>query len=468
MERRDPTTTVRGLCQRVGEQFDALPDRALKRVEVALFGVVVSAVVVAGYLQGRLQLVFPIPSVLGGDAVTMLQATMACLTLSGLFGISAVVLLGQLRGDGVPQFPVTGPTVTAVVPVHEDAAVLHRSVESLLDSHYRDIEVVIVAEPGDEASIERGRSLASHDRVELLVNDEYPGTKAGAINYAAEATTSDLFAVFDADERVDEQFVSAAVGRIEENDADVVQGRTIPEPDGLVGVVAYYESVVLGDLSQRLLTVVTDFTVAASRTVVMTRSAFETADGYDPEMLTEDYAFAFDCYQSGLDVVEQFAYASTIEAAHTVRDWWGQRKRWMTGYVQVLHHLLGRSVGRLVGDTGRLVGDTGSHPHRDLLSPVICASSVFGNLFMLSLVSKAAVLVSYGQGRWLTIPAFTLIGAAVTLRAYDTICGRLDSVGVGYLLLPAVLPLYSLAGIKALVEYLFTWDGEWYSVTKGQ
>lgn len=428
-----------------------------ERVEVALFGLVIGAVVVTGYVQGQLVFVLPIPSVFGGDAVTVLQATVACLTLTGLFGLSMLVLLGQLGRDDQTELPTTGPSVTAVVPVHGDESVLHRSVVSLLQGRYRDLSVVIVAEPDDEASIRRGRALARHDQVELLVNGN-PGTKAGAIDYAAAETTSELLAVFDADERVDPRFVSSAVARIDDDRADVVQGRTIPEPEGLTGLAAYYESVVLGDLSQRLLTALTGFTVAASRTVVMRRSAFDAVDGYDPKMLTEDYAFAFDCYCSEVDVAEQFSFASTIEAAHNPVDWWGQRKRWMTGYAQVLHRLVGRGLRRLWSGEGT---------HRDVLAPAICASSVFGNVFMLSLLPKAAVLVAHGQGRWLALPGFTLIGAALALRVYDTTRGRLGSIGVGYLLLPAVLPLYSLAGIKAVVEYLFTWNGEWYSVSKG-
>jgi len=430
----------------------------VERAEIALFGLVIGVVVVTGYLQGQLQLVLPVPAVFGGDAVTVLQATMACVTLTGLFGLSTVVLLGQLGRSSEPTRPTTGPDITAVVPVYGDESVLHRSVVSLLQNEYRNLSVVIVAEPDDAASIRRGRALTRHDRVELLVNDRNPGTKAGAIDYAAAETTSELLAVFDADERVDPRFVSSAVARLDDGRADVVQGRTIPEPEGLTGLAAYYESVVLGDLSQRLLTALTGFTVAASRTVVMRRSAFDAVDGYDPEMLTEDYAFAFDCYCSGIEVVEQFSFASTIEAAHNPTDWWGQRKRWMTGYAQVLHRLVGRGCRRLWSREGT---------HRDVFAPAICASSVFGNVFMLSLLPKAAVLVAHGRGRWLALPGATLIGAALVLRVYDTSKGRLGSVGVGYLLLPAVLPLYSLAGIKAVVEYLFTWDGEWYSVSKG-
>jgi GT2 family glycosyltransferase len=418
---------------------------------VPVFGLVVVAVLTTGYLQGALSMVLALPAALGGHSVVVLQAVIACLSLSGLFALSAVVLFGQVVSGDAGRLRTAGPTVTAVVPVHRDAAVLHRSVESLLESRYEDLRVLIVAEPGDEASIERAQEFATDDRVELLVNTRHPGSKAGAVNYAAAETDSEYLAVFDADERVDPRFVPRAVAELD--DCDVVQGRTIPEPDGLVETVAYYESVVLGDLSQRLLTTVTDFTVAASRTVVMRRTAFETVGGYDPEMLTEDYAFAFACYEAGLDVTEQFAYASTIEAAHSLTDWWGQRKRWMTGYAQVLH--------ALVSDC------TAPRNYRTLVSPVICAGSVLGNLFMLSLVPKMAVLVVNGVANWVLLPALTLVGAAMAMRAYDARGGRLGGLGVGYVVTPAVLPLYSLAGIKAVVEYLFSWNGEWYSVTKG-
>jgi glycosyltransferase involved in cell wall biosynthesis len=425
---------------------------ACDALDVGAYALLVAAVVTFGFYQGGFSMVISLPAILGGNSIVVLQAVFACLTLSGLFGLSGLVLLGQLAVSEEDRFPVNGETVTAVVPVHEDAAVLHRSVESLLESRYEDFQVVVVAEPDDEPSIERAREYADDERVDVLVNTRYPGSKAGAVNYAADVTDGEYLAVFDADERVDPRFVSTAVANLD--DCDVVQGRTIPEPDGLVETVAYYESVVLGDLSQRLLTTVTDFTMAASRTVVMRREAFETVDGYDPAMLTEDYAFAFDCYEADLDVVEQFSYASTIEAAHTALDWWGQRKRWMTGYAQVFHSLLGDC--------------TSPRCYRDLLSPVICAGSVLGNLFMLSLVSKMAVLVVNGVAGWALLPALTLVGSALSLRLYDSTSGRLDGLGVGYVLMPAVLPLYSLAGIKAVVEYTVSWDGEWYSVAKGQ
>ncbi|WP_135364549.1 glycosyltransferase [Halosimplex halophilum] len=446
---------LRRAVRRLGAVAGSLrPRSAREAADAAAYVALVAAVVVAGYLQGGMTVVVAVPTVLGIGlgSIAVLQAVMACLSVSGMFGCSALALFGQRAVECDDRRPATGPTVTAVVPVHRDAAVLDRSVESLLAGRYEDLRVVVVAEPDDDASIERAREYAAREeRVDLLVNTRYPGSKAGAINYAAEATDSEYLAVFDADERVDPRFVSTAVARLD--DCDVVQGRTVPEPDGLVETVAYYESVVLGDLSKRLLTLVTDFTMAASRTVVMRRSAFEAVGGYDPAMLTEDYAFAFDCYEAGLDVEEVLSQASTIEGAHSVADWWGQRKRWMTGYAQTLHDLVAECRS--------------PRNYRTLLAPLLCAGSVLGNVFMLSLVSKAAVLVVSGAATWLALPVATLAGAALALRVSDARRDRVDDVGLAWLATPLVLPLYSLVGIRAAVAYLFTWDGEWYSVAKG-
>jgi GT2 family glycosyltransferase len=454
-----------------------VPESGVAVADGVAFGALVSLVLAVGYLKGAMVVRVPLPPAVASDPVVVPQAAVACLSISGLFCTSALVLFGQLaRSRPDESLPTTGPEVAAVVPVHRDAAALGRSVESLLGSSYDDLHVYVVAEPGDEASIQRAREYTTDDRVTLLVNTRYSGSKAGAINYAAEETDTDCLAVFDADERVHPRFVAAAVADIEE--CDVVQGRTVPEPDGVVETVAYYESVLLGDLSQRLLTALTGFTMAASRAVVMRREAFETVGGYDPGMLTEDYDFAFRCYEADLDVREQLAYASTVEGAHTAVDWWGQRKRWMTGYAQVLHHLLPIRSATAAGghgsasehdaDSGGTSSECGGFgDYRSLLSPLICGASVLGNLFLLSLVSKAVVLVQTGALVWLALPVATLASAALALRVHDARVGRLDGIGFGWLLAPAVLPLYGLVAVKATVEYPLSWGGEWYSVAKG-
>ncbi|MFB6197838.1 MAG: glycosyltransferase family 2 protein, partial [Halobacteriaceae archaeon] len=302
--------------------------------------------------------------------VGLLHAALSSIMVAVFVSLCGLVFGVKLARDHQsPTIQTDGDHVTAIVPVYEDAQVLDRCIQSLLNSCYDKLSVCIVCEPDDSASQRYAQSLATHDQIEVLVNTTNPGSKAGAINHAVDRTTSKYIAVFDADERVAPEFIGHAVANLDEY--KIVQGRTVPEPTGAIEAVAYYESVLLSYVSRRVLYVLSEFRMASSRALVMHRTAFQEVGGYDAEMLTEDYAFAYRCYMDRVPVLETVAYPSRIKAAHTLRDWWGQRKRWMTGYVQVLHHL---------------GSDLNPRDYRSVLSLVICAGTIIGNVLMLSSV----------------------------------------------------------------------------------
>jgi len=410
-----------------------------------------SGVFLLGFVQGTYPLTVRLEFAFAVLVVVLLQAVISSLMFSGFISVSSLLFYRSMLRDRDREAATGGERVTAIVPVYGDAAALHRSVESLLASNYEDLSVCIVCEPDDDASRRRAAQFADRDGVSSLVNDRYPGSKAGAINYALEETDSDHVAVFDADEQVDPDFVGEAVADLD--DADVVQGRTVPQPAGFVEELAYYESVLLSYVGRRLLYSVTDFRMAASRAVVMQRDALEQVGGYDTEMLTEDFDFAYRCYKHRLDVVENLSSPSRIEAAHSLSDWWGQRKRWMTGYAQSLHKLIANV---------RPVTD-----YRNLTAAAICASTVVGSLLMLSLLSKFVVLLIAGAKTLFLLPVAVVVTASTLLRLHDWRTGAVDGLGWAWLVVPVVLPLYSLTAIKAVLEYVFSWDGSWYSVEKG-
>jgi cellulose synthase/poly-beta-1,6-N-acetylglucosamine synthase-like glycosyltransferase len=184
----------------------------------------------------------------------------------------------------------------------------------------------------------------------------------------------------------------------------------------------------------------------------MKREAFEEVGGYNTEMLTEDYDFSFRCYKHDLDITEDMRHTSRIESAHNWRDWWGQRKRWMTGYAQTLHNQVAtiRPLNR-----------------RNLLAPAICAGSVGGNIVMLSMIPKFAVLGWLGLSWGVIVPMALIMILAVASRALDVSLDAVDGADWYWPLVPGVMILYSFAGVKAMLEYVFTWDGSWYAVRKG-
>lgn len=415
-------------------------------VEGVLFMLLIAAVFTFGFLRAGTGFEVVINSTYGSFAFGVVDAVLTSFIFTIFIVISSVGFFYRLR----KQKNLDGGTgtITAIIPVYRDAEALERSVSSVADSDYEDVETVVVCEPDDEASIEEAERLSEEYGIDYLVNEKYTGSKAGAVNYAAEETDSEYVAVLDADELIDEKFFSVAAGKMESY--DVVQGRTIPEPEGIVESLAYYESVFLSYVSPRLLYVLTDFRIAASRSTVIDRNVFEEVEGYSEEMLTEDFHFSFKCYRNRLDVYELLEYPSKIEAAHTLKDWWGQRKRWMIGYVQTISRLL-REV--------RFVD------RRSLASGFIGISTLLGSVLLISMLSKFIFLVVMDAEFLALMPVAAIFGSLAYFHDRDLRYG-IQRPGIMLLLSPFVLPFYSLAALKALIEFFGSWRGEWYSVKK--
>ncbi|MFC4436849.1 MULTISPECIES: glycosyltransferase [Natrialbaceae] len=379
-----------------------------------------------------------------------LEALSAVVVFSLFVALTGALLVREVWSSRTSfDSPTDGPPLTAIVPVYRDHRVLATSVESLLESEYENLDIVVVAEPTDDATIDRARELAAeYDRVELSINGN-PGSKAGAINYAVAETDADRFAVFDADEWIAPEFPSIAMGELTAG-ADVFQGRRIPRPTGAVETIAYCERIVF-HASYKLVELF-GFTNCRSSSTAFTREAFERVGGYD-DKLTEDLDFAHACYRQGLDVRQARQCTNTMEAPHSLADLWGQRKRWRVGQIEVLHATFRELL------CGRI-------DRRGLVSIGRMCSSLFGSLITLALASKLLLLLSLDVESAFLVP-FTLLVATIVLVAWrDARDGRIDGFGWGVLLAPLLYPAFGVLTLKSLLEYALSWDGSWYRVEK--
>ena len=362
--------------------------------------------------------------------------------------VGGYVLWGVWRND--PKTRVTaGPELRAVVPAYRDAEVVDRCVESLLDGEYGSVAVSVVVEPDDPETRRRAEALAAaHGAVDCLVNGN-PESKAGAINHAVEQSDAGYFAVFDADEGVSPGFLPAAMGELLAG-ADVFQGRRVPRPAGTVETLAYCERIVVqtgyafGELF--------GFTHCQSSSTAFTREAFETVDGYD-DKLTEDIDFSHKCHRAGLTVTRRRDCANTMEAPHTLRDLWGQRKRWRIGHVEVLEGQLREMA-------------TGGFRAGDVLSVGRAAGAVGAGAFLLVFCAHVLLLTAEGVESAFLVPYAAVLGVVGGVWLRDHLAGRVRRPGAAILLVPLVHVGHGVLTVKALLEYALTWEGQWYRVAK--
>lgn len=374
--------------------------------------------------------------------------------LAALVGGLAVAFLRYLLLLGLEDpaaLTRDGPAVEAIVPVYRDADVLGRSVGALLDAAYDPLSVTVVVEPDDEASRARAAELSTErDRVSVLVNEDHPGSKAGALNAAIDAGDAPIVALFDADQRPHERLVPHAVAALA--DAEIARVRSIPDPSGgLLESMVYYESLFLYFLPQKLVRALLGLRFAGTRSILIERSVFDSVGGFREDHLAEDLDFTHRCHRAGVEIRELLYYPTLEAPAHTWRDWWGQRLRWMRGQVDVSasHLARGRDLldRRRLTSLGTLLGTLVAGVLLALTIPKLLVTGVRAPLFV-------------GGG------LAGLYAIALATRLVDNRTADLSGVGLGWLFLPLAFTLFGLVIVRVILGYSLGLEGEWYSVSK--
>lgn len=382
--------------------------------------------------------------------IVLVEAVPAAIAFSTLVTLSGLMLAWEVsRPRDSTERVVDGPRVAALVPAYQDAHVLGESVETLLASSYQNLEIAIIGEPDDDETLAAAREYADqHSNVRVLVN-QYPGSKSGAINDAVERIDADYFTAFDADERVDSEFVSTAMYHVLEDGQDVFQARRVPRVTGSVEALAYCERL-LFHAGYKLVEPL-GFTYCRSSSALFTREAFETVDGLD-HLLTEDIDFAHKCFRAGLNVRQSRNITNEMEAPHTLRDLWGQRKRWRLGHIEVLFKALRGRYNR-GGVRGKI-------------STTRILSSLAASIFLVALAAKVAVLLVLDLELFFLLPFVAILLTVVPVLYHDYHQGHVVEINPAMALVPLVYPAFGVLTIRCAFEYFLSWSGEWYQVEK--
>lgn len=405
----------------------------------------IGILLVVGYITGAEIWTFAVGPLF---VVSLVEGTVSIGLFTIAIGITGFLLAYDVWRDEPAELLRSGPPVQAIVPAYRDAGVVDESVTGLLENEYDPLEISIVVEPDDDRTRIRAEALASrYERVECLVNDR-PGSKATAINCAVEHSSADHFVVFDADERASPDFVATAMGELL-GAVDVFQGRRIPRPTGAVETLAYCERVVVQ--TGYLVGEFVGFTHCQSSATGFTREAFDAVGGY-MDVLTEDIYFSHQCHREGLTVTQNRRCTSSMEAPHTLRDLWGQRKRWRIGHVQVSHLRIREA----------LAGD------RDLTDAVAVGRAVGAVLAggALLVLTSQLLFLALIDSSVAVVPFVTIFATILGVWSRDALDGRIGRPSWTIALAPLVYLGHGVLTVKAAFEYALTWGGEWYQVTK--
>ena len=122
------------------------------------------------------------------------------------------------------------PFVTIMIPAHNEQAVIAETVENIASIDYDNYEIIVIDDRSDDKTAEVLLELEKQNgsKVKALIRDKdaFPG-KSAVLNDAFEISKGDVICVFDADARVEPDFLKKIIPNLAPKEVGAVQARKV-------------------------------------------------------------------------------------------------------------------------------------------------------------------------------------------------------------------------------------------------
>lgn len=238
------------------------------------------------------------------------------------------------------------PMVSVLVPAHNEAMVIGKTVESLLRFDYPAdrYEIIVVNDNSSDNSADILAALqARHPRSRLKVISTDAATggkgKSRALNIALAGSVGEIVSVYDADNTPETPALRYLVTELMENPscgAVIGKFRTRNKSASLLTRFINIETLAYQWMAQagrwQLLRLVT----IPGTNYVIRRSILEQLGGWDEKALAEDTEVSFRVYLQGFHIRFMPLAVTWEQEPQSLRVWFRQRSRWVQGNLYVL------------------------------------------------------------------------------------------------------------------------------------
>lgn len=273
-------------------------------------------------------------------SIWLLMIMNAVLSIGGFVYYMQVDKKG--RGKPLQEYPM----VSILVPAHNEAVVITRTVRALLGLEYpKDrYEVIVINDNSTDDTAEKLEQIQAEfpDRKLIVISTgpEVGGKgKSNALNIGFSVSTGDVIAIYDADNTPQPDALAILVETLMEDDklgAVIGKFRTRNRNASLLSRFVNIETLAYQCMNQAGRYYFFKLCTIPGTNYVIRRSLIEEIGGWDVNALSEDTEISFRLYRMGY-YIKQMPLAVTWEQEpHLLNVWFRQRTRWAKGNLYVL------------------------------------------------------------------------------------------------------------------------------------
>ena len=119
------------------------------------------------------------------------------------------------------------PFISIMIPCHNEHEVICDTVKNILNVNYDDYELILIDDRSDDNTAEIIKKLENeNEKVKALIREKnaFPG-KSAVLNDAFKIAKGDAILVFDADARIEPEFINLLLPKLEPETVGAVQAR---------------------------------------------------------------------------------------------------------------------------------------------------------------------------------------------------------------------------------------------------
>jgi cellulose synthase/poly-beta-1,6-N-acetylglucosamine synthase-like glycosyltransferase/spore germination protein YaaH/peptidoglycan/xylan/chitin deacetylase (PgdA/CDA1 family) len=259
--------------------------------------------------------------------------------------IGRIVILGVIaylenkrtkKEQAVTGYGLRGdlPLVSVVVPAYNEELNAIKTLQTLLESDYGNLEVIFVDDGSKDSTYSRVLEAFRDDsRVNILTKSN--GGKASALNYGINMAKGSFLLCIDADTQLKTDAVSRLMEMFADDKVGAVAGNVkVGNEVNLLTVWQSIEYITSQNFDRRAFDLLNCITVVPGAIGIFRKEAIFRAGGFTSDTLAEDCDLTIRILRSGYVIRNCTSALSFTEAPETLRMFFKQRFRWCFGVMQ--------------------------------------------------------------------------------------------------------------------------------------
>jgi len=350
------------------------------------------------------------------------------------------------------------PTVSVIVPAHNEEEYIGGTIESLLEEGYPNKEIIVVDDGSNDKTFFKASAYADGVRVKVLRREVASGCKAKAVNYGLAFSKGDVVVVVDGDTVVGRGSISELIKPLTMDPRVVgVSGNVkVLNRRGLLTRLQAYEYLVSMEMGRRYQAMLGGLLVIPGAFGAFRRHVVESLGRMHPDTITEDFDLTVMLHKTGGRVAFSPKAAAWTHAPEKLRHWIRQRMRWSTGQAQVYLKHSNLILKKSFGFFGLV-----SVPNNILMDMVMLVARY---IWLTAVFLPTLTSPIYAVKLWSLTTLFYMLIEFCQFTAAAILQADLEGVGhatVLPLMVMAYRPLHSMVRLTAYMKVLFKRKVAW-------